>query len=69
MPYRSATGITYDSGQFEAALDQCLEQIDWSGFERRRVLAQARGHLLGRGLACFIEQSGVFNEQIGRAHV
>jgi len=36
QPYRNPLGITYDSGQYEEAMDRALAQADWSGFLARR---------------------------------
>ena len=57
MPYRNAVGMTYDSGEYEANLDRALRLADWDGFARRRDEAAARGRLLGRGFAHYVESS------------
>ena len=61
MPYRTAMGETYDSGDFARVLDTALEAADWKGFDGRRRAAAARGRLAGRGLAYFIESTGAAN--------
>jgi carbon-monoxide dehydrogenase large subunit len=58
MPYKTALTYTYDSGEFEAVMNKCLELADWSGFEARRREARARGKLRGIGLASVIEIAG-----------
>jgi aerobic carbon-monoxide dehydrogenase large subunit len=58
MPYRNAMGQTYDSGHFEALLDQGLALADWHGFAARRQASAARGRLRGRGIATFLEWTG-----------
>jgi len=58
MPYKTALTFTYDSGEFEAVMDECLELADWRGFEPRRAEARARGKLRGIGIASVIEQAG-----------
>ena len=55
LPYRNATGITYDSGLYERAMDQALELGDWNGFPARRDEAKQRGKLRGIGLGNYIE--------------
>src|SRR5262249_9281441 len=57
MPYRNAVGMPYDSGAYEANLDKAMRIADWEGFGRRREAARARGRLLGRGLATYVESS------------
>src|ERR1700720_4260038 len=36
MPYTSATKLTFDSGEFAAMMELCMEKADWKGFPRRR---------------------------------
>ena len=55
FPYRAATGITIDSGDFLANMTQALALADWAGFAKRREQAAARGRLAGIGLANYIE--------------
>jgi carbon-monoxide dehydrogenase large subunit len=58
FPYKICTGFEYDCGDFEGVLDKALKAADWAGFEKRRSEAKKRGRLLGRGISCYIEQSG-----------
>ena len=55
LPYRTASGLTYDSGDFFANMDAALRMSDWQGFEARRQTAAKRGKLAGIGLANYIE--------------
>jgi carbon-monoxide dehydrogenase large subunit len=55
MPYRNATGLVYDSGDYVAALDRAVALADWAGFESRRVEARRRNRYRGIGLAGYIE--------------
>ena len=55
MPYTSAVGETYDTGDFNLFLTKTLEAADWKGFETRKAEAEKRGKLYGRGLACYVE--------------
>jgi aerobic carbon-monoxide dehydrogenase large subunit len=57
MPYTNAIGARYDSGTYEANLDLVMRIADWPGFAARRRDAEARGRLLGRGLADYVESS------------
>ena len=36
MPYVTAIGQRYDSGDFPQVLDAALKNADWAGFEARR---------------------------------
>jgi carbon-monoxide dehydrogenase large subunit len=57
MPYRNAVGQIYDSGTYAANMDGAMALFDWDGFAHRRAEAEARGKLLGRGLANYVESS------------
>lgn len=55
LPYRTRLGLTYDSGEFTANLEEVLRLIDWDGFETRRIAAGRRGKLAGIGVANYLE--------------
>jgi carbon-monoxide dehydrogenase large subunit len=55
LPHRTATGLTYDSGEFAANLARVLAAADWDGFPARRAAARRRGRLLGIGVANYVE--------------
>jgi carbon-monoxide dehydrogenase large subunit len=55
MPYRTATGKLYDTGEFEGHLRLALERADYARFESRRNEAARRGRLRGIGMASYIE--------------
>jgi aerobic carbon-monoxide dehydrogenase large subunit len=55
LPYRSATGLTYDSGDFSGNLSRALELGDWNGFAARAREAKKRGKLRGIGVANYVE--------------
>ena len=55
MPYRTALGITFDSGDHGGAMEKVLALADHAGFEARRAAAQAKGLLRGFGIANYVE--------------
>jgi len=60
FPYKTVTGVQYDSGNYEAALDRAVELAgysDWRAQQRERRSANSP-KLLGVGLSSFIELSG-----------
>jgi carbon-monoxide dehydrogenase large subunit len=64
MPYKTVNGPTYDSGEFEAAMDKALALADWKGFPKRRAASKKTGKLRGLGLCCFLEVAGgILNEK------
>ncbi len=60
FPYRTVTGLLYDSGNYPALLDRLLELGEYSAWRARQRERRARGgsRLLGLGLATFTELSG-----------
>lgn len=58
MPYTTATGKTYDSGEFAAHMARAQEIADWKGFGRRLAASKKAGKLRGIGLATYIEACG-----------
>jgi carbon-monoxide dehydrogenase large subunit len=55
LPYHSATGLIYDSGNFRANMDGVIKLADWDGFPARRREAKKRGRLAGIGIANYVE--------------
>ena len=58
MPYKTAVGTTYDSGDFEPILDKALDLADYDGFKKRRREAARRGKYRGFGVCCLLEHAG-----------
>ena len=55
LPYKTATGVTYDSGHFAAIMDKALSEADWAGVGTRKAGSRQTGWLRGIGLATYIE--------------
>jgi carbon-monoxide dehydrogenase large subunit len=55
MPYKAPSGMTYDTGDFSALLDEALEIAEWDDFEKRRSKSAANGKIRGRGIGQFLE--------------
>ena len=52
--------LTYDSGNYEPALDKVMELIDYEGFFRStNSEARKEGRYLGLGLVCYVEGTGI----------
>lgn len=58
MPYKTAVGTTYDSGDFAPMLDKTLDLADYAGFKTRRRQSQRHGKYRGFGICCMLEHSG-----------
>jgi len=59
LPLTTHTGQRYDSGDYVAALELALAQIDYPSFAERRERARAAGRLIGIGISCYVEYTGV----------
>jgi carbon-monoxide dehydrogenase large subunit len=55
LPHRTATGLTYDSGDFAGNFARALATADWDGFPARRREAKTRGRLRGIGVVNYVE--------------
>jgi carbon-monoxide dehydrogenase large subunit len=58
MPYTTANGTVYDSGDFSAVMQDALKRADWYGFATRRVESERAGKLRGIGIATYLEAGG-----------
>ncbi len=58
LPYKTPSGLTYDSGDYPGVMQKALELSDWAGFPARRAESLARGKRRGIGLANYIESAG-----------
>jgi carbon-monoxide dehydrogenase large subunit len=65
LPYRTASGLTYDSGDFLGNMRRVLAAADWKGFPARRRAAKKRGRLAGIGIANYVETPvGIPHERV-----
>src|SRR5262249_57595072 len=58
FPYHTPTGFVYDSGQYAAALQKALDEIDYAGMPQEKEEAREDGKLVGVGIASFTEAVG-----------
>lgn len=64
MPYRTATGQSYDSGEFTALADKADALSDRSTFAARRSESESRGRLRGRGTSYFVEVTAIQSDRM-----
>jgi aerobic carbon-monoxide dehydrogenase large subunit len=57
MPFRTAVGEIYDSGDFAKVMDRALEEADWKGFQERRAASERAGRRRGIGMSYYIEST------------
>ena len=63
LPYKTATGKVYDSGDFAAHLKRAMEIAEWKEFPKRAKLAKKHGLIRGIGLASYVEVCGTMGEE------
>jgi carbon-monoxide dehydrogenase large subunit len=52
-------GLSYDSGEYERALDRALEIVDYEGFRNEQEEARAQDRYVGIGFSTYVEICGV----------
>jgi aerobic carbon-monoxide dehydrogenase large subunit len=55
FPFHTATGLDYDSGDYEAALKKALEISGYKNLREQQKGSQDNGKLLGIGLSSYVE--------------
>jgi aerobic carbon-monoxide dehydrogenase large subunit len=60
FPYTTATGVTYDSGDYDAPLREALRVADYDGLLAEQAARRERGDskLLGIGICLYVEITG-----------
>ena len=58
MPYKTALGHTYDSGDFKKNLFDCVEKSDYKSFETRKEESLKNNKYRGIGISTYIEACG-----------
>ena len=66
MPYVTAFGSTYDSGDFPAVFERALKLADYDGFAARKKAAKKQGKLRGIGIGCYLEIAGAMPDEPAR---
>jgi carbon-monoxide dehydrogenase large subunit len=61
FPYNSSAGLVYDSGNYEGALDKCLDLAGYADLraEQARRRERGDGRQLGIGLSSYVEMCGL----------
>jgi aerobic carbon-monoxide dehydrogenase large subunit len=55
FPFQTATGLQYDSGNYQAAFDKARQLAGWSKLLQERDAARKAGRLFGIGLSTYVE--------------
>jgi carbon-monoxide dehydrogenase large subunit len=65
LPYRTASGLLYDSGDFAGNMTRMIEAGDWKGFAARKRESKKRGKLRGIGISNYLETPvGIPHERV-----
>jgi len=67
FPYSTPVALTYDTGNYDATLDEANKMADVAGFPARKVEAAKRGKLRGIGYATYIEACGLAPSNVAGA--
>ena len=65
--YTSATGLIYDSGNYEPALNKALGIVDYAGFRKEQEKARKDGKYVGIGVTTYNEICGLGPSQVAGA--
>lgn len=65
--YTVATGLTYDSGNYEGALAKALQMADYKGLRKQQADMRSKGQYLGIGLCTYAEICGLGPSQVAGA--
>ncbi|HYE66062.1 MAG TPA: xanthine dehydrogenase family protein molybdopterin-binding subunit, partial [Pyrinomonadaceae bacterium] len=55
FPFKTATGLFYDSGDYEGALRKALDILDYSKLREEQRKAREEGKLIGIGVSTYVE--------------
>jgi carbon-monoxide dehydrogenase large subunit len=55
FPFHTATGLDYDSGEYEAALNKAQEIVGYAKLRAEQKKAREEGRLLGIGISTYVE--------------
>jgi len=55
FPFPTATGLSYDSGDYAKPFKQALDQVDYPGLLRQQESARKEGRLMGIGMSTYGE--------------
>jgi len=68
LPFKAASGMTYDSGDFLGVLKQALEAADYAGFKKRKRESKKAGKLRGIGIGTYLEVTAGGGKELGDIH-
>jgi carbon-monoxide dehydrogenase large subunit len=65
IPYKAASGMVYDSGDFPALFEAAVEAADVAGFKLRQRESRRAGKVRGLGVGCYVETTASGTTEMG----
>lgn len=69
MPYTTATGKIYDSGDFAAHMKRAMDVAEWREFPKRAKAAKKQGLVRGIGMGTYVEVCGTMGEETAQVRL
>ncbi len=69
MPYTTATGKVYDSGDFAAHMKRAMDIAEWKEFPKRAKAAKKQGLVRGIGMGTYVEVCGTMGEETAQVRL
>jgi carbon-monoxide dehydrogenase large subunit len=66
MPFDAASGVTYDSGDFQAVFNKALEISDYDNFPKRKRESRKAGKLRGIAVGSYLEVTAPPSGELGK---
>jgi aerobic carbon-monoxide dehydrogenase large subunit len=66
LPFAAASGVTYDSGDFQGVFNKALEISDHAGFARRKKESRKNGKLRGIAVGSYLEVTAPPSAELGK---
>ena len=66
MPFQAASGVTYDSGDFQGVFNKALEISDHANFAKRKKESRKHGKLRGIAVGSYLEVTAPPSGELGK---
>jgi carbon-monoxide dehydrogenase large subunit len=66
LPFAAASGVTYDSGDFQGVFSKALEMSDHANFAKRKKESKKDGKLRGIAVGCYLEVTAPPSGEFGK---
>ncbi len=65
LPYKTASGMEYDSGEYATVMRKAVDAADVNGFRQRKRESRKQGKLRGLGIGSFLEVTAPPSKEMG----